>query len=102
MSTSTQNADFGVDTETRVFHVEGMTCSACSARVEKVLSQVPGVAAAHVNLALERATLTVAPSVEGNALSGPVAAAGYRRVPGLPTNNRMTLPSRRLRIDYLR
>lgn len=78
MSTSTQSADFGVDTETRVFHVEGMTCSACSARVEKVLSQVPGVAAAHVNLALERATLTVAPSVEGNALSGPVAAAGYR------------------------
>lgn len=78
MSTSTHSADFGVDTETRVFHVEGMTCSACSARVEKVLSQVPGVAAAHVNLALERATLTVAPSVEGNALSGPVAAAGYR------------------------
>lgn len=67
-----------MDTETRVFHVEGMTCSACSARVEKVLSQVPGVAAAHVNLALERATLTVAPGVEGNALSGPVAAAGYR------------------------
>ena len=78
MSTSTQGTDFGVDTETRVFHVEGMTCSACSARVEKVLSQVPGVAAAHVNLALERATLTVAPGVEGNALSGPVAAAGYR------------------------
>ena len=78
MSTSTQGTDFGVDTETRVFHVEGMTCSACSARVEKVLSQVPGGAAAHVNLALERATLTVAPGVEGNALSGPVAAAGYR------------------------
>jgi len=78
MSTSTQETDFGVDSETRVFHVEGMTCSACSARVEKVLSQVPGVAAAHVNLALERATLTVAPGVEGNALSGPVAAAGYR------------------------
>jgi len=78
MSTSTQGTDFGVDTETRVFHVEGMTCSACSARVEKVLSQVPGVAAAHVNLALERATLTVAPGVEESALSGPVAAAGYR------------------------
>lgn len=78
MSTSTQETDFGVDTETRVFHVEGMTCSACSARVEKVLSQVPGVAAAHVNLALERATLTVAPGVEGNTLTGPVAAAGYR------------------------
>ena len=59
MSTSTKAPGFDVDTETRVYHVEGMTCSACSARVEKVLSQVPGVAAAHVNLALERATLTV-------------------------------------------
>lgn len=78
MSTSTHETEFGVDTETRVFHVEGMTCSACSARVEKILSQVPGVAAAHVNLALERATLTVAPGVEGNALSGPVADAGFR------------------------
>ncbi len=78
MSTSTKAPGFDVDTETRVYHVEGMTCSACSARVEKVLSQVPGVAAAHVNLALERATLTVAPGVEGNALSGPVADAGYR------------------------
>ena len=78
MSTSTQGTAYSVDTETRVFLVEGMTCSACSARVEKVLSQVPGVAAAHVNLALERATLTVVPGVEESALSGPVAAAGYR------------------------
>ncbi|MCY3554357.1 MAG: heavy metal translocating P-type ATPase [Gemmatimonadetes bacterium] len=78
MLTSTQGTENSVDTETRVFHVDGMTCSACSVRVEKVLSQVPGVAAAHVNLALERATLTVAPGVEEGALSGPVAAAGYR------------------------
>lgn len=78
MSTSTQGTESGVNTETRVFHVEGMTCSACSARVEKILSQVPGVAAAHVNLALERATLTVASGVEGAALSGPVADAGFR------------------------
>ena len=69
MSTSTQGTAYSVDTETRVFLVEGMTCSACSARVEKVLSQVPGVAAAHVNLALERATLTVVPGMEESALS---------------------------------
>ncbi|MXZ76274.1 MAG: heavy metal translocating P-type ATPase [Gemmatimonadetes bacterium] len=78
MSTSIQGTPNDVDTETRVFQVEGMTCSACSARVEKILAQVPGVAAAHVNLALERATLTVAPGVEEGALAGPVAAAGYR------------------------
>ena len=78
MSTSTQVHDFDVDTETRVFHVEGMTCSACSSRVEKVLSEVPGVAAAHVNLALERATLTVTSDLAESALTRPVSEAGYR------------------------
>ena len=32
------------------FHVTGMTCAACSARVEKVTSNVPGVEKAEVNL----------------------------------------------------
>ena len=32
------------------FRVTGMTCAACSARVEKVTSQVPGVRKAEVNL----------------------------------------------------
>ena len=32
------------------FNVTGMTCAACSARVEKVTSAVPGVEKAEVNL----------------------------------------------------
>ena len=32
------------------FQVMGMTCAACSARVEKVVSQVEGVQRAEVNL----------------------------------------------------
>ena len=32
------------------FDVAGMTCAACSARVEKVTGQVPGVEKAEVNL----------------------------------------------------
>ena len=35
----------------------GMTCAACSARVEKVLSRVDGVSRADGNLPLERASL---------------------------------------------
>ncbi|WP_204848357.1 heavy metal translocating P-type ATPase [Rhodopila globiformis] len=35
--------------------ITGMTCAACVSRVEKVLARVPGVAAASVNLATERA-----------------------------------------------
>ena len=32
------------------FNVTGMTCAACSARVEKVTKAVPGVSGAEVNL----------------------------------------------------
>ncbi|NMC27772.1 MAG: heavy-metal-associated domain-containing protein, partial [Syntrophomonadaceae bacterium] len=34
-----------------------MTCAACAARIEKGIARLPGVAAANVNLALERATV---------------------------------------------
>ncbi len=88
MPTSKQSVEYDMDTETRVYHVGGMTCSACSARVEKVLANVPGVSAAHVNLALERATLTVAPTVSWDALSGPVTAAGFRLTTGTADQTR--------------
>lgn len=38
--------------------IEGMTCAACSNRIEKVLNKMPGVEA-NVNLALERASVTI-------------------------------------------
>nr|WP_038001020.1 heavy metal translocating P-type ATPase [Thauera linaloolentis] len=40
--------------------ITGMTCAACSTRLEKVLNRLPGVEAS-VNLATERATLRFAP-----------------------------------------
>ena len=38
--------------------IQGMTCASCSARVEKVLKQLPGVTDATVNLATETATVS--------------------------------------------
>jgi Cu+-exporting ATPase len=38
--------------------IQGMTCASCSARVEKVLKQLPGVTDATVNLATETATIS--------------------------------------------
>lgn len=35
--------------------VSGMSCSACSSRIEKVLRRIPGVSSVHVNLSSERA-----------------------------------------------
>jgi Cu+-exporting ATPase len=61
--------------------IEGMTCAACVTRVEKVLKRVPGVAAAEVNLATNRARVTAEPQVTLEALAEAVARAGYEAVP---------------------
>ena len=58
--------------------VEGMTCAACSGRVEKALAAVPGVAEATVNLATERATVHFdAAETSPLALAEAVQRAGY-------------------------
>ncbi|GGA43578.1 copper-translocating P-type ATPase [Kroppenstedtia guangzhouensis] len=41
--------------------ISGMTCAACANRIEKGLSKVAGVRSAHVNLALEKASVTYDP-----------------------------------------
>ena len=57
--------------------ITGMTCAACSARVEKVLSKVEGVHRAEVNLALERASIEADDAVAAQALVAAVEKAGY-------------------------
>ncbi|WP_312471766.1 heavy metal translocating P-type ATPase [Neobacillus sp.] len=51
--------DLGYDvvTEKAEFDITGMTCAACSARIEKGLNKLNGVVKANVNLALEKATV---------------------------------------------
>ncbi|MCM3207344.1 heavy metal translocating P-type ATPase [Paenibacillus illinoisensis] len=44
---------YGTVTESIDLDITGMTCAACSARIEKGLSRLPGVSRANVNLALE-------------------------------------------------
>ena len=51
-------AGFEVETEQRMFPVEGMHCANCATLVEKTLAAAPGVLGADVNLALEKATVT--------------------------------------------
>lgn len=46
---------------TLTFGIGGMTCANCAGRVERALAALPGVADVSVNLALERATLHLAP-----------------------------------------
>jgi Cu+-exporting ATPase len=58
--------------------IEGMTCASCVRRVERALQKVPGVAAASVNLATERATVTFDPAqASPDQLAAAVEQAGY-------------------------
>lgn len=74
------NAGFEVPTARHAFAVEGMTCSACSSRVESALRADANVVDVDVNLALDRATVTALPSASTRALAERVARAGYKLV----------------------
>ena len=58
--------------------VRGMTCAACSTRLERVLGKVPGVSLASVNLAGEQATIRFDPTqASPHRLAEAVAGAGF-------------------------
>lgn len=63
--------------------IGGMTCAACANRVEKKLNKIEGVTAA-VNLATEKATVEIPPSVTVQELVDAVVAAGYTAEPLTP------------------
>jgi len=75
-------AGFSVPSETLELLISGMTCAACSTRLEKVLSRLPGVERAVVNLATEKASVTAPAGVVTQA--GVIAAverAGFKATP---------------------
>lgn len=53
---------YGVVSEKVEFAITGMTCAACSTRIEKGLNKLEGVTKASVNLALETASVEYSPS----------------------------------------
>lgn len=59
------------------FAIGGMTCAACSTRLEKVLNRQPGMEA-DVNLASERARIRLTDTADESAVIAAVAKAGFR------------------------
>lgn len=62
------------------FAIAGMTCAACSARLEKVLNRQPGMQA-NVSLAAERARVRLSAAVDEAAVVAAVAKAGFKAAP---------------------
>ena len=78
--------------KTLVFPVAGMTCAACVYHVSEALRSVEGVSDVSVNLATERATVSLAaadgaPAPDVAALAKAVGDAGYRMDPVPVTDN---------------
>lgn len=65
----------------RNLHVQGMSCAACVARVEKGLRQMPGVGSAEVNFATGRVSLEYDPTLaDWETLKGRIHELGYEPV----------------------
>ena len=74
-------AGYGVAEQDTTLNISGMTCASCVARVEKALLKVPGVSAASVNLATERAKVRALAGTSIDTLRQAVQAAGYTATP---------------------
>src|SRR5215831_3139727 len=80
--------------------IGGMTCASCALRVEKGLKKEPGVAEAAMNLATERATVTLDPTHAAPAdlvqtLVRRVEATGYTATPVVEPPRHAPAPSAR-------
>lgn len=64
-------------TMTKTINIEGMACGHCTARVEKVLSELAGVTEVTVSLENKNAVVTVEDSVTDELLTKTVTDAGY-------------------------
>jgi Cu+-exporting ATPase len=74
---SVESAGFQVAPKSIHLQISGMTCAACSGRIEKALNKLPGVTAS-VNLATETAHVSFNPALETvEDLIGAVVKAGY-------------------------
>jgi P-type Cu+ transporter len=73
---SLSSLGFGADLN-RLLSVKGMTCPACSAKVEHALTQVPGVTAAHVDLKSGQAGVVADEQIKSAQLVDAVRKAGF-------------------------
>jgi copper-(or silver)-translocating P-type ATPase len=67
-----------IPTKKITLDVEGMTCASCVVRVEKAIAHVPGVNSVSVNLATEKAAVSLNNPERVNEIISVIASAGYK------------------------
>lgn len=93
--------DLGYDvvTEKKELVLTGMTCAACSTRIEKGLSKMDGVIQANVNLALEKATVEFNPAaISTQEMIKKVEDLGYGAIVKSDENAKETVDYRQMEI----
>ncbi|WP_053217344.1 heavy metal translocating P-type ATPase [Virgibacillus senegalensis] len=92
-----ENIGYGVRTEKADLDVFGMTCAACSNRIEKVLNKQEGVSQAAVNLTTESATIEYNPVlVNPNTLIEKIRKLGYDAKPKAESEEKQTYKEKEL------
>ncbi len=66
-----------METITKTYHVDGMTCAACAASVERILNKMPEVEQAQVNLVLNQVTMSADASLTIADCNEKLAKAGF-------------------------
>lgn len=68
-----------IESNSKIFNIEGMTCAACAKTIERVTSKLDGVIEANVNFATEKLTVSYEPSkVRLSDIKRAVEKAGYK------------------------
>ncbi|AQQ53231.1 heavy metal translocating P-type ATPase [Planococcus lenghuensis] len=82
-----EKTGYGVTEERIELSLSGMTCAACSTRIEKVLNKTDGVIQANVNLASEKATVNyINGKTDVDTLIGKIKKIGYDAKPAVKEN----------------
>ncbi|RDW19418.1 heavy metal translocating P-type ATPase [Oceanobacillus chungangensis] len=94
-----ENMGYGVLTEKSHLDVFGMTCAACSTRIEKVLNKQAGVTLANVNLATESASIEYNPGMIDEAeIIRKIQKIGYDAKPKEDKQEKQTHKERQLKL----
>lgn len=71
------------------FSIKGMTCASCVNRVENNIKKIDGIKYVSVNLATEKAFVTVEKGLEFETIESAVKNAGYEASKDIPTENEL-------------